>query len=194
MICPPNIRRPDPSLAKRSAAKGPSLGDLRPNAEGRSLRLAPLALRSGRRGELEARKPRCWTKTAKTAENGDKRTVSVRLRPFAPMIALHAERRDELGVEVRLERLDAALRAVARVLHAAERHFRQGKDMVIDRDHAALEGCADLRDRLAVLAVGIGREAPRQSVGLLHHAVEILERRDRRQRAERLIVHDLGSE
>src|SRR5690349_22084162 len=127
-----------------------------------------------------ARKPRRWKKRIKRL----KTAITAPLSAVAPTIALHAERRDELGVEVSLERLDAALRAVARVLHAAERHFRQGEAMMVDRHHAALEGGADLRDRLAVLAVGVGREAPRQAVGLLHHAVEILERRDRRQRAE----------
>ena len=108
--------------------------------------------------------------------------------------ALHAELADELGVEVGLERLDAALRAVARVLHAAERHFRQGEAMVVDRHHAAFEGRADRRHGLGVLGVGVGGQAPGEAVGFLHHAVEILERRDRRQRAERLVVHDLGVE
>src|SRR5688572_19335386 len=37
---------------------------------------------------------------------------------------LQAGLRNELGIQVGLDRLGAALRPVARILHAAERHFR----------------------------------------------------------------------
>src|SRR5690242_7028444 len=53
--------------------------------------------------------------------------------------------RNEFGVEVGAEPLDAAFAAVARLLDAAERRLRRGDGDRIDADHARLHRLADRR-------------------------------------------------
>src|SRR3546814_16173817 len=52
---------------------------------------------------------------------------------------------DELGVQVGFNGFRTALRAVARILHAAEWYLRQGPAMMVDRYKAALEGRSEER-------------------------------------------------
>ncbi len=57
--------------------------------------------------------------------------------------ACHLSLRDELRVHIRLQTLDAAFRAVARLLDAAERRFRRRNGDRVDADHAGLNRLAD---------------------------------------------------
>jgi hypothetical protein len=46
--------------------------------------------------------------------------------------------RNKLGIEVGLDRFRTTFRAVARILHPAERHFRQREAEVVDCHHPSL--------------------------------------------------------
>ena len=90
----------------------------------------------------------------------------------------HPDLRDEFRVEIRLDRLGAAFGAVAGILHAAERHFRQRERDVIDRDHAALDRGADRGRGLRRSGEGVGRKPVGKAIGLADRAGKIRERRD----------------
>src|SRR5215469_17832772 len=69
--------------------------------------------------------------------------------------ASHPDLRDEFGVEIGLDRLGAAFRAIARILDAAERHLREGEAVMVDRDHAGLDRGADRRRGLGRARIGV---------------------------------------
>src|SRR5258708_2086710 len=67
--------------------------------------------------------------------------------------------RDELRVEIGIERVRTALAAEAGVLDAAEAHFRQRQAVVVDRHHAAFDGVADSLGGLGRARIRVGGEA-----------------------------------
>src|SRR5258708_29934084 len=96
---------------------------------------------------------------------------------------------DEFGVEVSLDRLQAAFRAVAGILHTSERHLRQRETMVVDRDHPTLYCRRDRVRCLGRAGIGIGCEAVRQPICLRYNLIETSERRDDGEPAERFLMH-----
>src|SRR5665647_2888161 len=75
---------------------------------------------------------------------------------------------NELRVHIGLQTFDAAFRAVAGLLDAAERRFRRRDRHRVDADHAGLDRIADGDGLRARGGEGIGGETERQRVGALH--------------------------
>ena len=85
--------------------------------------------------------------------------------------------------------IGAALGAIAAVLDAAERHFRQGDAVMVDRQHANLNARRQRVHRLERRRIGIGRQTVIQAIGLGHHLIDGGETLHQGDRAERLVIH-----
>jgi len=137
-----DVPMPDPSFSRRNA------------------RLQPVNRQSGRIAKCtNAQKishlgyPLCTepmpapgmagTKLARRCGEASGHVTQAKPAALASRSGSHPGLGDELGVEVPVHRLGAALRSVAGILDAAERHFGQGEAKAVDRDHAGFDGGAD---------------------------------------------------
>ena len=100
--------------------------------------------------------------------------------------------RNEFGVQVGAEPLDAAFAAMAGFLHAAERRLRRRDGDRIDPHHAGFDRLPDRRRGRVGGGERVGGEPELERVRALHHLVEALEGDDRGDRPERLLGHHLG--
>jgi hypothetical protein len=109
---------------------------------------------------------------------GDAGTAAARITTGAlscsPAAAsgLQARLGNELRIEIVLDCFQPAFGAIAGILHATERHFGQCQAVVVDRDHAALDGGSDGVRSLGRPCIRVRRKSVRQTVGFLHHIVE----------------------
>ena len=101
---------------------------------------------------------------------------------------------DRLDDLVGLEPFLAAFAAEARILDPAERRVGGRDGEGVDPDHAAFDRVAEQIGAAAVLGEGEGGEPEGQAVGLLDRFVEGGELGGDRDRAERLLVHDVGGD
>ncbi len=110
--------------------KPASLRSICPGTDARRDRSRPISTPSARNALSACGRPLEWPALCSCGDTGGKSRRIGSVRPVAGLFDLQV--RDELGVEVRFQRVRAAFRAVAGIVDAAERHLRQGQAQMID--------------------------------------------------------------